>query len=336
MSFLKQGLFAGSLVLLLSSSPGDAQSSPAASTTSTPEPGPGSDASSYVNFGISNGAKGDLDGAITAFNQAMQIDPNYAPAYYNRGLAYSLENKPEDAMTDFSRSIQLAPKFRDAYYHRGNLEGQKGDFDHAISDFNEVITLDPKYAPAHYNLGHVRYFKGDLDGALTELDQALTLEPNSPYSHFIRGLIEHAQGHRVEATRDFQLSLGFGFPGAAYWVWISEMESGERGVATQDLSDALNKPGIFKPDDWPVQIANLLLQKTPEDELIAKAKTSNPTEVSERLCEAWFYSGVIKRFSGDVKGAEDCFTQAIATGATGAEEYVEANRELAELKAPLP
>jgi len=305
---------------------------PAWSQQQTPPtvPPPGADAKSYVEFGIANGAKGDLDAAIGAFNQAIMIDPKYAPAYYNRGLAYSLAIKPDEAISDYSQAIQIDPKYKEAYYQRGTLEGQKGNFDEAISDFSEVIQLDPKYAPAYYNQGHAQYFKGNLDGALGQLDQALSLDPQSPYSYFIRGLVRHAQGHREEATPDFQKSLGLGFPYAAFWVWITEMEGGQRGLARKDLSDALNKPDVFKPDDWPSQIGNFLLEKITQDQLMAKAKAGAAAASNGHFCEAWFYSGMLKHLSGDSKGAQDCFVKAIATGSKGSEEFIEASREAAE------
>ena len=294
-----------------------------------PAPSPGADAKSWVDFGISNAANGDLDAALGAFDQAIQINPKYAPAYFCRGKAHAQQQKPDEAIADFNQAIQLDPADTEAYYQRGSLKGQKGDFDGAAGDFSQVIKLDPKYAPAYYNLGHVYYFQGKLDGALDEINQALSLDPNFSYCYFIRGLIRHAQEHREEALSDFQKSAGFNFPYAAYWVWITETENGQRGLARQDLSNALAKPESFKPDDWPSQIANFLLEKITQDQLLAQAKTGANAESNSRLCEAWFYIGMAKRLSGDTKGAPDCFAKAMATGAKGSEEYVEANRQAA-------
>jgi len=299
---------------------------PAATASAPPT---GSDAKAYVAYGISNGAKGDLDAALAAFDQALKLDPKYAPAYYNRGYAHALQNKTDAAIADYAQAIQIDPNYKEAYYQRGSLMGQKGNFDNAISDFAAVIKIDPKYAPAYYNRGHVEYFKGDMDDALQQINQALLLDPNFTFSYFIRGLILHAQGHREEALADFQKSTGLGFPYAAYWVWITEMEGGQAIDARKDLVDALTKPETFKPDDWPSQIGNFLLEKTTQTDLMAKAKTGPPTEINGRLCEAWFYAGMHNLLTGDPKVARDCFTAAVATGAKGSEEYVEANRELA-------
>lgn len=70
-------------------------------------PPAGSDAKAYVDFGIANGSRGDLDAAVKAFNQAITLDPKYAPAYYNLGFACSLQNKPDEAIANYSKAVQL-------------------------------------------------------------------------------------------------------------------------------------------------------------------------------------------------------------------------------------
>jgi lipoprotein NlpI len=295
-------------------------------------PSSGASAKDYVEFGMANGAKGDLNGAIEAFNEAITIDPKYAPAYYNLGIAYSVESRTDDAISEYSQAIQLDAKNKDAYYRRGCLRGKKGDLDGALGDFDEVIKLDPKYALAYYNRGHVFYFKGNLDGAVNDLDEALRLDPNSSLCHYIRGLIWHAQEHREEALADFQKSSGLNFPYAAFWNWITETEMGRRGAAAEDLLNALKSPAMFKPGDWPSQIGNFLLDKITENQLMLQAKAGTEAESQKRLCQAWFYSGILKHFTGDNKGAQDCFLKAIATGSTSSEEFVEANRAVAELQ----
>ncbi len=107
------------------------------------------------------------------------------------------------------------------------------------------------------------------------------------------------------------------------------MEGGQAVLARQDLTDALSRPESFKPDDWPSQIANFLLEKITRTDLMNKAKTGGDNETSGRLCEAWFYVGMHNLLSGDAKEAKDCFNSAVATQSKGSEEFVEANRQLA-------
>lgn len=288
------------------------------------------DAKTYVQFGIANGSKGDINGAIAAFNQAIQIDPKFATAYYGRGHAYMLKKETAAAISDFDKAIELDPTIAAAFYDRGTMKGKSGDFDAAVSDFKKTIELEPKYAPAHYNVGHVDYFRGDLDGAIDQLTQALTLDANSDTGYFIRGLARHAQGRRSEAVSDFQKSMGLNFAYAAFWTWILQTESGQRGLARQNLSDAMTKPDLFKPDSWAVEVGTFLLDKKTAEQLIAESSLGDPADANDRLCEALFYAGMVRHFAGDSKGETDFFTRAVATGAKGSEEYIEATRMLAK------
>ena len=288
----------------------------------------------FVAEGMSKGSSGDLDGAIEAFKAAIQIDPKYAAAYYGLGFAYAIQNKPDDAIAAYGQAIQLDPKYKDAYYQRGVLKGLKADFDGAADDFKQVVKLDPHFATAYYNLGHALYFKGDLDGAIDQINQALTLNPNFPYAYFIHGLIRRTQGRRIEALADFQKSQDLGFPDAAYWVWIENKENGKQDDAKKALSDAMAKPDLIKPNTWTYQIGSYLLGIVTQDQLVAKAHEGDDGGANDRLCDAWFYAGMVDRFAGDTKGAQNCFAQAIATGSKGSDEFVEANREAAKLATP--
>jgi lipoprotein NlpI len=299
----------------------------------SPAPPPaGADAKSWVQYGVTNGAKGDLNAAIGAFNQALKIDAKFAPAYFFRGNAESLQNQPDKAIADCSLAIQYDPKYKEAYYLRGSLLGQGGNFDQAIVDFNELLKIDPKFAPAHFQLGHIKYFKGDLAGAEDELNRAVGLDAKFSVAYFIRGLVRHDQGRREEAAADFQTSTGLNSAQAALWVWITEMEKGQPFLARKDLLATLNLPETFHPDDWFSQIADFLLEKITQTQLMTKARTNDADETNGHICQAWFYCGMHSLLSGNSKEAQDCFTAAVATGAKSFDEFVEATRQLAALQ----
>jgi len=302
-------------------------SAPAQQTGSTAT---GSDAKSYMQFGMANASKGDLNGAMAAFNQALQIDPKYVPAYYGRGRIHELQKDYDSAMSEFNQAIAIDPNFLPPVYERGTLEGETGNFDAAIIDLKQAIKLDPKYASAYYNLGHVYYFRGDLDAATDQLDHALQLQPDFAQGYWVRGLVRHAQGHLLEAEADFQKSASLNYAYGAIWLWITQVENGHRGIARQNLSDALAKPDLFKAGDSTAAIAGFLLEKIPQDQLVTEASQGDPSDSKANLCEAWFYAGMVKHFAGDDKGATECFSKAIATDAKGSEEFTEATRRISK------
>lgn len=131
-----------------------------------------------------------LQKAVSYFEQAIAIDPKYAPAY--AGLADSY-----DLMTDrgglpsqeaFHRAkaaaqtaLSLDPTSAEAYNALAVATcRQDWDFPGAEQDFKRAIELDPNYAVAHQWYGE---FLGDLrrfDQSIAELRKAKDLDPLSP------------------------------------------------------------------------------------------------------------------------------------------------------------
>src|SRR5260221_20609 len=83
-------------------------------------------------------ACGHLDGAISDFSEAIQLNPGEAVPYCNRGIAKTQKGDPDGALSDFNRALQLKPDFAAAYFSRGRAKKAKGDRDGEISDYNQA------------------------------------------------------------------------------------------------------------------------------------------------------------------------------------------------------
>jgi tetratricopeptide (TPR) repeat protein len=66
-----------------------------------------SEARSFRERGISAYRNGDLNGAITDFDQAIQLDPKFSAAYIDRGIVYYRMRKFDRAFADISRAKRL-------------------------------------------------------------------------------------------------------------------------------------------------------------------------------------------------------------------------------------
>jgi tetratricopeptide (TPR) repeat protein len=94
-----------------------------------------------------------------------------AQEFFERANARADKGDWDGAIADYSEAILLNPQSAAAFNNRGNARADKGDLDGAIADYNEVIRLDPQFANAFYNRGVSRHAKGDLDGAIADLEQ---------------------------------------------------------------------------------------------------------------------------------------------------------------------
>lgn len=74
---------------------------------------------SYLK-GVVNTQKGDYQGAVFQFTQAIKKNPNYAEAYYNRGNARLVLENDREAIKDFEQAIKINPEYVDAYLSKAN------------------------------------------------------------------------------------------------------------------------------------------------------------------------------------------------------------------------
>jgi Tfp pilus assembly protein PilF len=55
---------------------------------------------------------GDLDGAISQFQSAIEQSASYAPAHYYLAMAFKAKGKMEEANGEFERASQLDPRLK--------------------------------------------------------------------------------------------------------------------------------------------------------------------------------------------------------------------------------
>lgn len=102
-------------------------------------------ADAHLSDGLERAWKGDLDGAITAFDEAIAVAPDLSAAYLNRGLAYDRQGESARAIADLDRAVRHAPQSARAYYNRSLLLRKQGDTKRAEVDEQRAINLDARY-----------------------------------------------------------------------------------------------------------------------------------------------------------------------------------------------
>jgi len=111
-------------------------------------PGARGRAAAHVADGLALAWRGDTDGAIDAFDQAIGIAPKLAIAWLNRGLAQERKGDLNRAITDLDKAVRYAPGTARVYYNRSLLYRQRGDTRRAESDERRSLDLDPGYRAA--------------------------------------------------------------------------------------------------------------------------------------------------------------------------------------------
>ena len=140
----------------------------------------------------------DVQAAVTAYSEAIRLDPNYALAFAARSLALSVprytlvagserEGKLAAAQADAQKAIALAPAMAEGHLAlAGFFEGAL-DFTQAIAEHERALTLGPGNARVLQVSGPFFAYMGRTDAGIAAARRAVVLDPLSPHSHFSLG-----------------------------------------------------------------------------------------------------------------------------------------------------
>ena len=235
--------------------------------------------------GVDKQRKGDNQGAIIAYNEAIRLNPNLAEAYNNRGIVRDeLGDKP-GAIDDYTLAIKFNPNLAKAYYNRGIVRNELGDKQGAIDDYNLAIKFNPNYAQAYYNRGIVRNELGDKPGAIDDYTQAIKINPNYALAYNNRGIVHYELGDKQGAIDDYNQAIKIN-PNYALAYY-------NRGIVRYDLGD---KPGAI--DDF-----------------------NQAIKINPNYADAYYNRGIVRKELGDKQGAIDDYTLAIKFNPNLAQAY---------------
>jgi serine/threonine protein kinase/tetratricopeptide (TPR) repeat protein len=152
-------------------------------------------------------SRDSIERAISAFEEAIQHDQEYAMAWAALGGAYSLKGSFL-SLTDLvrkgvemeRRAIALDSELADAHSWLGSGLLALGQVDEAIASINEAIKLEPENGQAFQALGRALWAgKGDFASAIPAFRRAIELNPEAGYSYLQLGLLLAWEGQYEEA-----------------------------------------------------------------------------------------------------------------------------------------
>ena len=155
-----------------------------------------------------------LQQAIVYFQQAIAIDPNYAPAFAGLSNTYALmpgymlapaaEYMPK-AREAAVRALQTDDELPEAHVALALiLENYDWDWNSAEKEYRRAIELNPNYATAHHWYAEFLTWQGRFDEALRESESARRLDPLSLIIAADRGAILYFARQYDRSIEQFQ------------------------------------------------------------------------------------------------------------------------------------
>lgn len=134
-------------------------------------------------------ANRDYYGALLSVDELIASGRAWADAYHLRGLALTMLERTSEALTAFDQALKLNPQYLEAHIHRGLLLNQLGRTGEAVSAFESAAAsggspVDGMPAPVagrlaneHARLGELYAEAGSLTGAVEQYRRSVALGP---------------------------------------------------------------------------------------------------------------------------------------------------------------
>lgn len=123
---------------------------------------------------------GDLDGAITSFQDILLVNPRHTPSHLILGLIYGRKGQLNTAIESLKQAIEIDPNLLAGYLLLGQMYTRKNLPDQAKSAYERVIAIQPAYAGGYTLLGQIYQQEGDEVKAVELYRVAVSLKEDSP------------------------------------------------------------------------------------------------------------------------------------------------------------
>jgi len=149
----------------------------------------------------------DYRSAETVWSSVVRQQPRNARAHVHLALALSHRGELDGAFSMLERAIELGGFNHRAYKEMGVIRLAQGRHEDALSYFRNALALKPRYGRLHFHMGTAFSEMNLRTHAVTHFRQAALLDPGFPAAHFKLGVELLAAGQDLEATRSFLTAL---------------------------------------------------------------------------------------------------------------------------------
>ena len=121
-------------------------------------------------------AKTDPDGAMVAFEKALDIQPGFAMAHRDLGMILLQKGHYKEAATHLEQAAELGLAHAKLYNFLGIAYSRTGRYQDAVKVYNRALSKEPDFAEAHLNLSYAYEKLNRPQSARLEYETACKLQ----------------------------------------------------------------------------------------------------------------------------------------------------------------
>ena len=172
-----------------------------------PAPTPTRTPQSYILEAEAYYGQGQLNEAISAYEQAVDISPGDTAARIRLAQFLTLRQRSAEAVRQAQEAVLLEPSSPQALAVLCQALDAEGQAAEAFDACECAIELDPEYAEAYAYLAKVYVNTGDWIPARQYAQQAVDLNYQSMDAHYNQGYVLEAQGRYRQAVEAYENAI---------------------------------------------------------------------------------------------------------------------------------
>lgn len=202
-------------------------------------------AQSLYSQGLGILSRDDYARAVTFFEKAAEIDPNYAEAFYQTGFCYGMLGKHNEALKASKQAAKLRPNWTETFINIGASSFALGQFKDAAEAYRTAIKLDESNADSQYALGLTLGKLNRTDEEILAYKRTVAIKPDHANAIEKLGLAYFKQKRYADALQSFEQLKTYKPDGRTYnYLGESYFETGK----FEESLEAFNNAVSYNPD----------------------------------------------------------------------------------------
>jgi tetratricopeptide (TPR) repeat protein len=218
---------------------------------------------------------GKYQDAVIVYEQALEVNPKFAPAFLGRALAYEKINPQANIEGELNYAIQYDPNYLEAYLNRARVRIEHNNPNGALDDLLAVDKLAPNQPMMYVLLAQAYLELNDPNAALDSALIGYQLDKTSLPAYVTLAKIYLAKNNSRQAIQYIDQYLAYASEDANGWAIKAQAEF-QIGNFTQAL------------------------------EACQKGSTADETNA-----QSWYYCGLIHLEQGDARTAVNDLVAAV-------------------------
>jgi protein O-GlcNAc transferase len=121
---------------------------------------------------------GNIDAAVMALENAIQLKPDFATAYLGVGNALQKRHQFPLAIWAYTQALDIQPQLTEAWANLGSIYYQQKRFEEAIDCYQKAVEIDNRYAVIYWMLGNALTQINQQEQGIRCYQKAIELQPH--------------------------------------------------------------------------------------------------------------------------------------------------------------